>query len=337
MAGELADQAFGHCFVVLNDAEAAADAALTALRRAGRSRSSVLAHARYQALERAAAVTPPSPDTPAPDDLLELAILLAATRPPAERAVLDLRSRLDRAEFGRALGLPAAIAADRADAIGEDWDRDLDPLLMARLGPGDCLLLAAVLADGDLAHPTLADLASIGSAVAAHVADCEVCTDRHRAMVSVRALLAQVEVPPAPEAVWEAARRSRRMRPAAAPPPLDPRRRRPLVVAAAVLAALALIGGLAATAAALTGSKSGRAGRVAKLVRVPANGQLASRSSAMRSRSRTGRPAPSTGRRGPTRGGSRSARQKGASQRVRRRRCSRGLRDPHPRARCARR
>ncbi len=275
MAGDLADQAYGHCFVVLNDRELAADAALTALRRAGRSRSSVLAHARYQALERAGGVMAAPPDTPAPDDLLELAALLAATRPPAERAVLDLRARLDRAQFGRALGLAAAAAAERADAIGEAWDRDLDPLLMARLGPGDCLLLAAVLADADLAHPTLEALGDIGPAVAAHVAGCEVCTDRHRAMVSVRALHAQTEPPGTPPEVSELARRSRRMRPAAAPPPLDPRRRRPLVVAAAVLGAVAVVVGVAATATALTGSRSGRADRVAKLVRVPANGQLA--------------------------------------------------------------
>jgi hypothetical protein len=275
VAGDLADQAYGHCFVVLGGNEAAADAALTALRRAGRSRSSVLAHARYQALERAGAVASPPADTAAPDDLLDLAILLAATRPPAERAVLDLRTRLDRAELGRALGLPAAAAADRADAIGDAWDRDLDPLLMARLGPGDCLLLAAVLADADLAHPTLGELAAIGPAVAAHMADCELCTDRHRAMVSVRALLAQTEVPPAPDAVREAARRSRRMRPAPAPPAIDRRRRRPLLVVAAVVATLALIGGVAATAAALTGTRNSRAGRVAKLVRVPTNSQLA--------------------------------------------------------------
>src|SRR5438105_7806505 len=169
VAGDLADQAFGHCFVVLGDRQQAEDAALVALRRAGRSRSSVLAHARYQALERAAGLDAPQADTPAPNDLLELAVLLAATRPAAERAVLDLRNRLDRAELGRALGLPATAAADRADAIGEAWDRELDPLLMARLGPGDCLLLAAVLADADLAHPTLSGLTAIGPSVASHV------------------------------------------------------------------------------------------------------------------------------------------------------------------------
>ncbi|HZN15767.1 MAG TPA: hypothetical protein VFB78_15975 [Acidimicrobiales bacterium] len=272
---DLADAAFAHCWVVLADPDAAAAAAIAALRRAGRSRPSVLAHARYQALESTGQPASPPADTPAPDDLQDLAALLASTRPAAERAILDLRSRLDRAGLGRALGLPAVAAAARADTIGDAWDRELDPLLIARLGPGDCPELAVLLADADLSHPSLGDLTAIAPAVAAHVAACDACTDRQRAMVSVRALLSQRSAPDTPGAVREAARRSRRMRPAAPPPPIEPSRRRPLVIAAIVAGVIALVVGVAATAAAITGSRNDRAGRVAKLVHVPAGADLA--------------------------------------------------------------
>src|SRR5439155_23242717 len=115
------------------------------------------------------------PETPVPDELGALAGLLAMGRPARERAVLDLRARLDRAEFGRALGLGAADAAGLADTIGETWDRGLDPQLVGQLGAGDCTELAALLADLD--RGTLADLAAAGPTIAAHVAGCEVCTD----------------------------------------------------------------------------------------------------------------------------------------------------------------
>jgi hypothetical protein len=265
------DLAFGHCWAVLDDGAVAAEAAIAALRRAGRSRSSILAHARYQALLQPEP-SPPSADVTAPDDLSELARLLAMTRPARERAVLDLRARLDRADLGRALGMRADVAAALADGIGESWDRVLDPQLIVSLGPGDCPDLAAVLAD--LEHSTLGDLAAAAPSVASHIDSCDVCADRRRAMVSVRALFAQASPPEAPPAVREAARRARRMRPAPAPPPFEPRRRRPLVVAAAIIAGLAIIGGATATAAALTRPNRGRAHRVAKLVHVPPTARL---------------------------------------------------------------
>src|SRR5690349_7419404 len=54
MAGDPAELAFGHALAMLGDPEAAAEVANTALRRAGRSRGLVLAHARQQAVARAA-------------------------------------------------------------------------------------------------------------------------------------------------------------------------------------------------------------------------------------------------------------------------------------------
>lgn len=270
VGGDLAEQAYGHCLAVLGDPAAAAEAAEAALRRAGRSRSSVLAHARHQSLLQPEPAAP-APETAAPDGVSELATLLAATRPALERAVLDLRARLDRADLGRALGLSSAEAAARADAVAQAWDEQLDPQLMAALGPGDCVELAAVLADVPAA--TLADLATAGEVTATHLATCETCRDRQRAMVSVRSLLGQ-PVADVPQAVNDAARRSRRMRPAQPPPPLEPRRRRPLVVAGAAAAAIAVIVAVGATAAALSGDGGGRSRRVADLLKVPASAQL---------------------------------------------------------------
>jgi hypothetical protein len=232
----------------------------------------VLAHARYQALALPEPAAPDS-DTRIPADVTELATLLAATRPAAERAVLDLRARLDRAELGRALGESSASAAERADAVAELWDSHLDPQLMAALGPGDCPDLAVVLSDADLTDPTLGDLASAAPGVAAHMDSCETCADRRRAMVSVRSLVGQ-EPSEVPEVVREAARRSRRMRPAPAPPPFAARRRRPLIVAAVALSAAAVIAAIGVATAAVLSDDDARAGRVADLVRVPAKGQL---------------------------------------------------------------
>jgi hypothetical protein len=196
------------------------------------------------------------------------------TRPAAERSVLALRARLDRGELGRALGLPAADAMERADAIGAAWDRDLDPQLLAQLGPGDCGALAALLTDLSAGPTTLGDLAAAVPAVAAHVDDCETCSDRRRAMVSVRTLFTQADTPPAPEEVREAFRRARRMRPAPAPPPIEAGHRRPAVIVAVVLVTLAVLAAGVGTAAAISRRHGGRARRVAALVKVPAGTPL---------------------------------------------------------------
>jgi BACON domain-containing protein len=274
MAEDLADQAYGHCLAVLGDPEAAADAAVVALRRAGRSRLSVLAHARHQALERAEGVSGPAPETPVPADVAQLARLLALTRPPVERALVDLRGRLDRGGLGRALGMAAGDAAARSDAACEVWDRELDPLLLASLGPGDCPDLAAVLAEAP-PPTTLGELTAAGPAVAGHVAGCEVCGDRLRAMVTVRGLQSQGPTD-VPDAVRESSRRSRRMRPGAGPPPLEPGRRLPpvLVVAGVALAVVLIAGGAALGISRM--HHGDQAGRVARLTRLPVGGGVLS-------------------------------------------------------------
>jgi hypothetical protein len=314
MPPDVAAGAFGHCSAVLRRADVAEDAATVAVRRGGRSRLAVLAHARHQCLVRLDAdPAPVNLDSP-PDDLADLAWRLAGTRPAEERAVIDLDGRhgLDRAGVGRALGLASNAAAARVAEVAETWERELDPSLLAYLGPGECDELATVLEDrglwtreavagddigdhttGDIGAPTYADLgstaggtgspvvasagelAAVGADVAAHVQGCEQCADRRRAMVSTRALVAQMPLPTAPAAVMLEARRARRRLPGTPPPSIDGggrRLSRTLVAAAIVVAVLAVATGAGAKVLSDRRTDAHRRQRIAALTKVPGSG-----------------------------------------------------------------
>ena len=105
MAGDPAELAYGHALAMLGDPGAATEVAALALRRAGRARTQVLAHARAEAVARAAQDEPVDIDTlqTLVLDLPALAATLASTRPPQERAALDVRARTagDLAALGR--------------------------------------------------------------------------------------------------------------------------------------------------------------------------------------------------------------------------------------------
>ena len=308
---ELAAAAYGHALAVLGAGPAATNAAIAAVRRGGHWQVAVLAHARHEALQAARragdhAGASEVPDTPT-IDLAEAASRLAATRPAVERAIIDLdvRHGLDRAGLGRVLGLTPSNAAARAAQVAELWERQLDPALLAWLGPGDCDELAIVLADrdlcrrpkatdpddergpdpaaevatdvaedptGEIAPPTVAAAIDAAPAIATHIEQCEVCTDRRRAMVSVRSLLAQRPLATPPDVVVRAADSARR-RPAAPPPPLESRRR--FTVPRWAAAALAIFVGVgAAGAAAALGGDDGesRDDRVDELTQVRKSG-----------------------------------------------------------------
>ena len=267
MPADLVDATFGHCLAVSREAEAAEDAAKVALQRGGRSRLGVLAHARHESLIRATGSAPLAGDE-APADLLALAWLLAGTRPPVERAVVDLdtRHQLGRAELGRVLGLSASAAAGLATTYGESWDRELAPAVMAWLGPGDCPELATLL--DDAGEPLAA-----APVVAEHVEECPACGDRRRAMATVRSIVAQVPFPEAPSAV-RAAAGGRRLLPTAPPPPIVPNRRYTWAVrAAAAVALLTLAGG---ALVALSRDGDGRDRRVDRLTAVGARALVVS-------------------------------------------------------------
>lgn len=141
---------YSHCEAVTGDARAGAAAAEAAFLHAGPWRATLWAHARHESLLRSPdPLDPAAVDVADGADVRDVARLLAATRPATERAVLDLRTRVDRVGFARALGMAVAGAADRADALARDWDRTLDPALLAHLGPGGCDDLAALLGGGD--------------------------------------------------------------------------------------------------------------------------------------------------------------------------------------------
>src|SRR4051794_11453063 len=96
---DLGDHAYAHTRSVLGDGDGAVEAGAIAVRRGGRARGAVLGHARAEALARAAGgASGTELDADAPDALAALGVVLAATRPPVERAIVDLDTRhgLDR-------------------------------------------------------------------------------------------------------------------------------------------------------------------------------------------------------------------------------------------------
>lgn len=245
MASHVAASAFGHCLAMVRDEEVAAHLAAVAVRRGGRSLGNVLGHARHQALAWAQDTPLPPVELGADAGATDVAWALAASRPPVELAIIDLSGRygLGRAGLGTALGLSPAVAAARVATVGQSWDAELDPALLAWLGPGDCDGLAAVL-DGAV-RTSAPELLRLAGDVAAHSAACDACGDRRRAAASVRLLVAGTPLPVPPLPVVAAAGRGR-LQPPHLPPPLEPRRRRVGVWAVAGVAAVAVVVGGAA-------------------------------------------------------------------------------------------
>lgn len=221
MGGDPAELAYGHALAMLGDPDAAAAVAITALRRAGRARGLVLAHAREQAVAGATRAEPvdiASLQTVVLD-LPALAATLASTRPPEERAALDVRARTsgDLALLGEALGMRPTDAADKCNEIAELWERTLDPAMLAFSGAGECETLAEILQDADT--ETVAGLLAVAPAIHAHAQEDTACGDRLRAMAPVRSFFSDTGVE-VPDEVREAGRISRTKRPSAAPVPL---------------------------------------------------------------------------------------------------------------------
>ena len=270
-----ADVVFAHCLAVIGDEAAAEDVARTAFLRAGPWRATLLGHARHEAVRRAEDLEllagPPAGPIGTDADVTTVARVLARSRPPLERAIIDLRARTgtDRTALGRALGVTAQAAADRAAGTGETWDSTLDPALLAFLGPGGCDGLAAIVGsdtsrdaprepDGDTSDgpptetipppSTYAELLALVPAVAAHTAGCDACGDRRRAMVSVRTLFGGDSSAETPASVRAESRRSRVRRPAGLAPPIERGAdgRRPVRILAGAAALLLLIGAASA-------------------------------------------------------------------------------------------
>jgi hypothetical protein len=275
---DLADHAYGHALAVVGDAAVAAELARRGLLRGGRSRVAVLGHTRAAALGAAASEGAGVSARSAPATVTEAALALAWRRPAVERAVVDLDGRhgLARGGFARALGLSPADAAALAGSVGQAWSADLDPALLAWLGPGDCEGLAEVLGPSTGADMDVDGLLAAASAVAGHAEVCEVCADRRRAMVSVRSVLAQLPLPAAPPELRAAGRAARR-RPPVPPPALGQDRAGPWLRGALVAASIAAVALLVAGIVGLVSARDrGRNGRVEALTALPSGaGSLA--------------------------------------------------------------
>jgi hypothetical protein len=200
-------------------------------------------------------------------------------------------------------------AAARTTAVAESWERELDPILLAYLGPADCDALGEILESqglwrlpapvaesaggpitgevrlADIAtapdeaagstNPTVGALLAAGPVVAQHVAGCEICADRLRALVGVRSLVTQAPLPTPPASVVLEARRARRRLPGSPPPSLDggPRRiPRAAVAAALVVAVLAASTAAGAQVLSRRRSQAHRNQRINALTKVPGAG-----------------------------------------------------------------
>lgn len=259
-----ATAAYSLALAVTGDAGKSTAVAITALRRGAGSRTAVMAHARSESIAKASSKASLN-EIVSSSDLRSLADQLASTRPAVERAIvnLELRCGLDTGSFARVLGLTTARALARSRAVAQSWATELDPAMMAWLGPGSCEVLATVLmresvwprgadtpmvssvdttgpipilktgTDGALIEPiaspvaqpiTVGALLAAGPAVYEHTQTCDVCAERLRLLTPVRTLVGQYPLVDVPPLVAEAAHTARRRLPAPLPPSIEPRR-----------------------------------------------------------------------------------------------------------------
>lgn len=156
--------ALGHATAVLGDAARAELIALAAVRRSGFSHTDTLAHARHLSISQMRNAPELNTDDRAKPELREFAQQLAMTRKPLERSIMDLSQRhaLSPHALGRALGVKASEAEKIVERTCAAWDHDLDPALMAWLGPASCDALARLLSEHHL-WPRANDSAVVGS------------------------------------------------------------------------------------------------------------------------------------------------------------------------------
>jgi RNA polymerase sigma factor (sigma-70 family) len=215
-----ADRLYDFCHSLLRDREEAADATQDAfvmaaerlgqLRHPERLRPWLYAVARTQALARIRArkrtateseVSDLPDPSSGPADLAEqteLQVLVwnaAAGLSERDRALLDLHLRhgLEGAELGETMGVGANHAYVLLSRLRDQVERSLGALLVARLGRDDCPELSLLLTGWDGRFSPL-----IRKRVARHVDDCDLCSERRRAVASPLSLLAAVPLMPAP-------------------------------------------------------------------------------------------------------------------------------------------
>lgn len=251
---------------VLRDPSRAERVAIAALRSGARSRIGVLSHARHIALGEADGAPATGNDELASSDVRQLALQLAGTRQAIERVIVDLEGRygLDTSSFARTLGLSSERAQERARSVATTWAEQLDPAMMAWLGPGSCSELETILcgrrlwprstsspvhtgeapvvrllptgtddvavtdpamiADPNLEAIDIGMLLESAPAVSEHASHCSTCNERLRLIRPVRTLVGQLPLEAVPPAVAAAAHASRRRLPGGLAPSIEARR-----------------------------------------------------------------------------------------------------------------
>ena len=224
MAGDPAELAYGHALAMLGDPDAAtevADHGAAPRRPVPSPRAGPRPRTKRSAGPR---TTSPSTSTTLQTvvlDLPALAATLASTRPPEERAALDIRARTggDLVALGEASACGPTDAADKCTEIAESWERD------ARPGAAGLQRRRRVRRTRrpSSTTPRLRRWPSCSTSrrlVHTHCLDCTVCIDRVRAMASVRNFFSDAVVPRCRKRCATPALVSRTKRPSAEPSPL---------------------------------------------------------------------------------------------------------------------
>ena len=215
-----ADALHDHCHRILHDRDEAADALhdafiaasrnLGQLRDPSRLRPWLYSICRHEALRRAKQrarvdlVDEVDEMTGAEvdhgrgarvEELQELVWSAAAGLNERDQALLDLNLRqgLEGQDLADAMGTTLNNSYVMLSRLRDQVERSLGALLIARLGREDCEQLDALLHGWDGRFSPL-----LRKRVARHVDGCEVCSDRHAAVVSPLALLAAFPLVPAP-------------------------------------------------------------------------------------------------------------------------------------------
>lgn len=300
--------AYSHALLLTENVEKSAQIAMTALRRGGGSRLSVAAHARHLAQMHARKYSANDLKIESAANLRDFALQLARSRPAVERAIVDLECRysLTPSALSRVLGTSVERTRTLSRMTSKMWAENLDPAVMAWLGPGSCIELASVLnsvkpsnqivsltstqSNGDPSNSSIAlmerpegseftveQLLDLSDSVWNHTQSCDMCADRLRTIPTVKQLLSRTPIHEVPPSVARAARTAYRRIPTPLPPSIDARRfdisrlRQPVLAAGGVITAIAI--GIAMLQNG-TDSKPSQAERVRALVDAPAPSSL---------------------------------------------------------------
>ncbi|MFG1945256.1 sigma factor [Nonomuraea sp. NPDC048826] len=186
----------------VHDAVVTAQGSADRLREPARLRAWLYALVRFQAMARLGSgrVAAAPPDDQDDAELAEVVSVTLGELRRSEREILELSLRhgLKPAETAAVLGLTSRQAANRLRRSRDLLENAAAAVVLARTGRAHCPELSALVDswEGPLTPP-------LRRRLAAHVAGCEVCTDRRRRQVSAARLLEMLPVAYAPFSLRE--------------------------------------------------------------------------------------------------------------------------------------